>query len=382
MHDTFVNCRNIQTVPNIPDSVVNMSHTFLWCEKLQHAPTLGNSVNNLQCTFQECYNMQNAPTIPSSVAEMGGAFLHCYNITTAPDMSNAFNVTNMESTFYNCKKLTGNINIVSENITNAQLCFYDTTLTKNVYIPFTYENGINTKTYNAFIDAGYKNDGSICGVYLRDINNPYHPGDTLFESENSGTYTFVVPVAGKYQITGVGGGAGSLSVYNGSSKYTSTGGAGALVRANFIFLEGDDLNITIGGKGTDKENLNSESYEQRYRCFTSTSGGATYVVSNTTFSNRLFTAGGGGSATIDWRNSETINNMWNATGGQGLTYGYNVPYQGNTYVGSNGNWSPTGSASGATGSISANGAGASASIESMYVSIPGRNGYIKIVYLE
>jgi hypothetical protein len=62
--------------------------------------------------------------------------------------------------------------IHSNRITNAYNCFNETTLRKNVYIPFTYENGVNTETYNAFINAGYDKNGTTNGVYLKDINNP------------------------------------------------------------------------------------------------------------------------------------------------------------------------------------------------------------------
>ena len=46
----------------------------------------------------------------------------------------------------------------------------NTSLTKNVYIPFTYQNRESTPTYNAFISAGYDEFGTKNGVYLMDIN--------------------------------------------------------------------------------------------------------------------------------------------------------------------------------------------------------------------
>ena len=54
---------------------------------------------------------------------------------------------------------------------NARNCFNTTSLIKNVYIPFTYENGVNTATYNSFITAGYDEIGTTNGVYLMDIEN-------------------------------------------------------------------------------------------------------------------------------------------------------------------------------------------------------------------
>ena len=87
----------------------------------------------------------------------------------------------MRWTFLSCLNLTGNIYIHSENITNAYRCFYATSKVKNVYIPFN-NAGVNTKTYNAFISAGYKTDGTVNGVYLKDLNEsptPFTPSDEI-----------------------------------------------------------------------------------------------------------------------------------------------------------------------------------------------------------
>jgi hypothetical protein len=80
----------------------------------------------------------------------------------------------MSETFSYCWNLSGNIYIQSENISNAMNCFYNTSLTKNVYIPYTYENSEYTKTYNAFENARYDENGTTNGVYLRDINSNYY----------------------------------------------------------------------------------------------------------------------------------------------------------------------------------------------------------------
>jgi hypothetical protein len=119
-------------------------------------------------TFFACYNLTTPPIIPNSVVNMHGTFSHCYNLTTAPIIPNQ--VSSIIYTFYNCQNLSGNIYIYSQNIISAGNCFQLSTLTKNVYIPFTYDNGVNTATYNAFKNAGYNENGIIWGVYLKDIN--------------------------------------------------------------------------------------------------------------------------------------------------------------------------------------------------------------------
>ena len=76
----------------------------------------------------------------------------------------------MVSTFEGCTNLTGNIIIKANGISStaafpgAQNCFSNTTLRKNVYIPF---QGINTafNTYNAFKGWNGQN-----GVTIYDIN--------------------------------------------------------------------------------------------------------------------------------------------------------------------------------------------------------------------
>ena len=167
MSSTFEECASLVNAPVIPNSVTDMYYTFFYCISLVNAPVIPNSVTDMYYTFCYCIRLVNAPVIPNSVTDMYGTFHSCSNLVNVPVIPNS--VTHMVSTFNGCSNLTGNIFIQSENITNASGCFTGQPQ-KNVYIPFTYENGVNTKTYNAFIDAGYKTDGSVNGVYLKDAN--------------------------------------------------------------------------------------------------------------------------------------------------------------------------------------------------------------------
>ena len=168
MSSTFYSCSNLVNAPTIPNSVTDMSRTFDSCYSLDNTPIIGNSVINMSRTFYNCYSLVNAPIIPNSVTDMSYTFMYCYNLVNAPIIPNS--VTNMGGTFYSCSNLVGDIYMYSENIFNAINCFFGSRLTKNVYIPFTYENGVNTQTYNSFINAGYNENGSSYGVYLKDIN--------------------------------------------------------------------------------------------------------------------------------------------------------------------------------------------------------------------
>ena len=55
--------------------------------------------------------------------------------------------------------------------TNFKNCFYNTNASKikNVYIPYKYSNGVNTKTYNSAFNTTYGINGKN-GVTVYDIN--------------------------------------------------------------------------------------------------------------------------------------------------------------------------------------------------------------------
>ena len=69
------------------------------------------------------------------------------------------------SKYSNSCRNIGNVIIESSEVMNAIHCFISTTTTKNVYIPF------NSTTYNSFINAGYDENRTQHGVYLKDINS-------------------------------------------------------------------------------------------------------------------------------------------------------------------------------------------------------------------
>lgn len=166
MEDAFHACSNLTTVTNINQNITTLYDTFWRCIRLVNAPVIPNSVTNMAKTFSECANLQNPPAIPISVVNMRRTFEYC-NLISAPTIPNS--VDTMNETFLYCQYLAGDVFIESNQIINATDCFARTSITKNVYIPFTYSNGVNTQTYNSFISAGYTTDGSLHGVYLKDI---------------------------------------------------------------------------------------------------------------------------------------------------------------------------------------------------------------------
>ena len=175
MSHAFSTCTNLIHINNISNTVTDMSRAFTLCNSLVNAPVIPNSVTNMYWTFRACVNLVNAPTIPDSVTNMVYTFHSCNSLVNAPVIGNG--VTNMQMAFYGTSNLQGDIYIYSNQVTDVGSCFSvipsKNAKIKNVYIPFTYENGVNTQTYNSFINAGYKIDGSAYKVFLKDINNNY-----------------------------------------------------------------------------------------------------------------------------------------------------------------------------------------------------------------
>lgn len=202
MQDTFYMCDNLTSMPTIPNNVTKLAGTFQCCYNLVNITTIPSSVTNMGAggtdfwpetnsqhvsdsgCFAYCKSLTNIPTIPNSVTDVCGCFSHCYNLTTptpyalpqsvinaAECFASCNNitqiiipsaVTNMRDTFNNCTNLT-DVYIQSSVVNNVYNCFKATTTTKNIYIPF------NTTTYNTFIDAGYDDQGTKEGVYLKNV---------------------------------------------------------------------------------------------------------------------------------------------------------------------------------------------------------------------
>ncbi len=167
LHETFYLCENLVSAPRLPnnDSIDTLSMTFYGCKKITDAPVLPNIID-LESTFMSCTNLVNAPVIPNSVISITGAFSGCSSLVNAPVIPERVNYC--QFAFDNCSNLTGDVRFLSKEIVNVKNLFANTTLTKNVYIPYTYENRVNTTTYNTFIAAGYDENGTLEGVHLMD----------------------------------------------------------------------------------------------------------------------------------------------------------------------------------------------------------------------
>lgn len=191
--EMFAGCTNLVYIDRLP-STGNFWQAFEGCTSLEEAPAIPNSVSNMVAMFRGCSNLKKVSSIPSSIADMEFAFDNCVSLEDIPDIESSSSYLSMNYTFRNCKSLvaapvipngrlrymvstfegctnlTGNIIIKANGISStaafpgAQNCFSNTTLPKNVYIPF---QGINSSfnTYKAFKGWNGQN-----GVTIYDIN--------------------------------------------------------------------------------------------------------------------------------------------------------------------------------------------------------------------
>ena len=182
MDRTYFGCYNLVNVPSIPDNVENMDATFIWCSNLVNSPKISNNTTLMNSIFRGCSRLINAPAIPNSVIDMAGAFIGCSSLINAPEIpSNVktiFEVDNIRTgyeyrygLFENCYNLTGNIYFHSENIIDATNTFKGTSLTKNVYIPFTYKNSGSETFYRVIVGE------EECLVKENVINNTFYTNE-------------------------------------------------------------------------------------------------------------------------------------------------------------------------------------------------------------
>lgn len=242
----FGGCSNLATAPAIPNSVKDIQGCFSGCVNLTSAPLLPNSITNSMIqTFINCQNLITPPYIPRGVNLLGECFGGCVNLTMAPIIPAS--VTNLYSSgmigggcFANCYNLTGDIYILSTDIMNARNCFVNTTLSKNVYLPYNTSLGIISNTYNAFINAGYTTTGSQHGVYLKE--NPYfeksgdwwwcnHPDDRTLRKYLGSATTLTLPNA----INGVSTCISGLEAF-GYRKYVYNGSVLTSINLNNVVI--------------------------------------------------------------------------------------------------------------------------------------------------
>lgn len=219
MRAAFWNCTNLKTCKSIPDSITTMRECFYACSNLSSAPDIPASTTDINLCFGNCYSLQVAPDMSkaNNMVNMRSAFCYCNNLTTVPSFPP--NAVNTEYCFTNCTNLTTVANVLPNGVTNAEYMFgnctylngvnlffpssvvnmsgtfmrcnsmggniyiYSTeagspsfptssTPRRNVYIPFKYDNGVNTKIYNAYDSYyGISTAGQYYNLYISDLKS-------------------------------------------------------------------------------------------------------------------------------------------------------------------------------------------------------------------
>jgi len=91
----------------------------------------------------------------------------------------------MSQTFYNCKKITGNIYIDSADIENAQSCFYNTTNNKDVYIPLKTKEAITETLY-----CWKVNDNDDVFYLKEDMSGHSGSVNEIYDAQGNRIYTY------------------------------------------------------------------------------------------------------------------------------------------------------------------------------------------------
>ena len=118
--DTFRDCTELVTAPELPDTVTELSNTFSGCSNLINAPDLPQKLITMNNTFMRCTSLVTPPLIPKSVTDMSGAFCDCTSLEYCPQIP--YGVTNISGTFSSCKKIE-TFPILPNSITKADSTF-------------------------------------------------------------------------------------------------------------------------------------------------------------------------------------------------------------------------------------------------------------------
>ena len=177
MSGIYENCYNLQVADKIGDFAVDISSAFSNCGNFNFNVHLGNNSTNLFKTFYGCSKLNRGLKIPDKAENLAYTFYGCLALNSDIEIPSA--ATNLYSTFYGCSKFTKSVKILSTEVTNARSIFGGSgnINTKDIYIPYFYNNGAYTKTLQSFVNAGYVRtytngeivSNSLDGVSVRNL---------------------------------------------------------------------------------------------------------------------------------------------------------------------------------------------------------------------
>ena len=205
----YRNCTNLVSVPNLQEGLTDMSYIYYGCKSLRNVPVIPNSISNVQFSYAYT-NIPQAPVIPTMVDNLYFTFAGT-PITRFNVVKN--NIKNISYTFAEATKLTGDIVIEAEDIPVSAMrnCFLNTSLPKDVYVPY-----VNTgDSYANTVAAAYHNSFGIfdkCGVTVHYASENWDPNEWDYD-ETDEKITLNKYIGSKTDVT-VPGGIDNKKVYS------------------------------------------------------------------------------------------------------------------------------------------------------------------------
>lgn len=138
---TFEGLTGLVYAPKLPDTVTDMSGAFKGCTNLKTIDNLPVNLNNMYQAFYGCSSLDEIGNIPAGVITMDYAFTGSgiKKIGDIPD-----SVTNMESTFSDCTRLT-TVGKINASVANMKDTFYNcSSLTAIGDLPASLKNMYET----------------------------------------------------------------------------------------------------------------------------------------------------------------------------------------------------------------------------------------------
>ena len=130
LRDTFRKIEELQEMPQIPYTIVNLSSSFEGCKKLNKLTILPYGISKMDYTFCDS-GITKVCNIPNSVETLNGTFSYCSNLEDGR-VNIPENVISMNSIFSNCKELKNVGNINSQKVINMKMAYYNCEKLENI----------------------------------------------------------------------------------------------------------------------------------------------------------------------------------------------------------------------------------------------------------
>ena len=156
---TFCENTYLKYAPIIPVTVTNMDRTFIRCYNLEKLENFSPKTITMNSAFKST-KIESIPNIPDSVIYMPGAFYSCSELKSITNIPK--NVVDISQTFYNCTKLS-NVNIeIPSTVNNMYMCFASCNALSGIIIVKANVSGTIIEDYEGcFGNAAISNNAQL-----------------------------------------------------------------------------------------------------------------------------------------------------------------------------------------------------------------------------